>query len=100
MYPDCPYHAEWNPGMPAGIAVGGGMPGPSVLVNARGVGDGAGVGGGEGDGVGGDVKCGGDADGAAVAAVVGVDPSCVSPARQQATTRAWPSNAPADATPY
>src|ERR1700682_5356248 len=89
MYPDCPYHAEWNPGMPAGIPVGGGMPGPSVLVHARGVGDGDGEGDAEGD-----------ADGDAVGDGVGVDPTCVTPASPPAPPRPSPSDAPADATPY
>src|SRR6185503_16769487 len=32
MYPLCPYHAAWNPGMPLGTRVGGAMPGPTLLV--------------------------------------------------------------------
>src|SRR4051812_25410179 len=29
MYPDCPYHAAWKPGSPAGTRAGAGMPGPT-----------------------------------------------------------------------
>src|SRR5258708_28118333 len=34
MYPLCPYHDAWNPGTPDATLVGGGMPGPTVDVQA------------------------------------------------------------------
>src|SRR5687767_746255 len=39
MYPLCPYHAAWKPGMPEGTRAGGAIPGPTddaqVAVDAR-----------------------------------------------------------------
>src|SRR4029079_7797004 len=93
MYPDCPYHAAWKPGTPAGTDAGGGMPGPSLLTQVTGGGDGEAVGVGDGDALG---VTDGDAEGAGV----GVCTAALRPASPPATTRAMPSVTPPDATPY
>src|SRR5437867_3746483 len=33
MYPLCPYHAAWKPGIPLGTRAGGAMPGPTLLAH-------------------------------------------------------------------
>lgn len=40
MYPDCPYHAAWNPAMPLGTRGGGAMPGPTPPAHVAPVGTG------------------------------------------------------------
>src|SRR5712692_4771865 len=33
MYPLCPYHDAWKPGIPLGTRAGGAMPGPTLLAH-------------------------------------------------------------------